>query len=108
MAIPLSITYRDIDPSAAIEAKINERVKRLEKFANRATALHVTIAAPHRHGHKGQLYQFTLELHLPKDDIVVRQGDTPNHAHEDVYIAMRDAFAALERRVHDSLDRKAP
>ena len=108
MAIPLRITYRDIEASDAIEARINDRVKRLEKFAKRATGLHVTVAAPHHHGHKGQLYQFTLELHLPKEDIVVRQGDSPNHAHEDVYVAMRDAFAALERRVHDSLDRQAP
>jgi hypothetical protein len=35
MAIPVQITFRDIDPSDAIEAQINDRVKRLEKFAKR-------------------------------------------------------------------------
>ena len=108
MAIPVQITFRDIDPSDAIEARIFERVKRLEKFAARATGLHVTVAAPHQSGHKGQIYQFTLELLMPKGDIVVKQGDTQNHAHEDVYVAMRDAFSALERRVHDHIEKRGP
>jgi ribosomal subunit interface protein len=108
MTIPTQITFRDIDPSEAIEARINERVARLEKFAKRATGIHVTVAAPHQSGHKGKLYQFTLELLMPKGDIVVKQGDTADHAHEDVYVAMRDAFQALERRVHDHVDKRGP
>ncbi|MDH3241527.1 MAG: HPF/RaiA family ribosome-associated protein [Alphaproteobacteria bacterium] len=108
MAFPVQITFRDIDPSDAIEARIFDRVKRLEKFAGRATGLNVTVAAPHQSGHKGKIYQFTLELRMPKDDIVVRQGDTPNHAHEDVYVALRDAFAALERQVHDHVAKRGP
>ena len=108
MAISVQITFRDIDPSDAIEARINDRVRRLQRFAKRATGLHVTVAAPHHSGQKGKLYQFTLELLMPGRDIVVKQGDTPNHAHEDVYVAMRDAFAALERRVHDHMDKRGP
>ena len=106
MPIPVQITFRDIDPSDAIEARIQERVDRLEKFAQRATGLNVTISAPHHHGHKGQLYQFTLELFMPAGDFVVRQGDTPDHSHEDVYVAMRDAFQALERRVHETIEKR--
>ena len=108
MVIPVQITFRDIDPSDAIEARVNDRVKRLEKFAKRASGLHVTIAAPHHSGQKGKLFQFTLELLVPGGDIVVKQGDTPNHAHEDVYVAMRDAFSALERRVHGHVDKRGP
>lgn len=109
MAFPVQITFRDIPPSEAVEAKINKRVERLQRFADRATSLHVIVAAPHARpqgvSHKGQIYQFTLELHMPKGDIVVHQDDNPNHAHEDVYVAMRDAFAALERRVHEHLEK---
>lgn len=106
MAIPVQIIFRDIDPSDAIESQIKDRVKRLEKFAKRATGIRVAVAAPHQSGTKGKLYQFTLELLLPGGDLVVKQGDTANHAHEDVYVAMRDAFAALERRVHDHFEKR--
>ncbi len=109
MALPVHITFRDIPQSDAIEAKIRKRAERLERFADRATSLHVIVSAPHARPqgvhHKGQLYHFTLELVMPKGDVVVRQGDTGNHAHEDVYVAMRDAFAALERRANEHLER---
>ncbi|HEX9808732.1 MAG TPA: HPF/RaiA family ribosome-associated protein [Alphaproteobacteria bacterium] len=105
MAIPVHITFRDIDPSDAVEARIRERAARLEPFADRATSLHVIVAAPHARGpersHKGRPYQFTLELMMPKGDIVIRQGGASDLAHGDVYVAMRDAFDALERRVHE-------
>lgn len=109
MAIPLQITFRDIDPSAAIEARIRERAKRLDKFADRATGLHVIVAAPHARpqgsAHKDRAFQFTLELTLPKGEVVIRQGDKHVHEHEDVYVAMRDAFDALERRTHQRLEK---
>lgn len=109
MPIPTQITFRDIPPSEAIEAKVRQRAERLERFADRATSLHVIISAPHArsHGvhHKGQLYQFTLEMVMPRGDIVVSQGDSDKHQYEDVYVAMRDAFAALERRVHEHIEK---
>jgi ribosomal subunit interface protein len=109
MAIPVQITFRDVPPSEALESRINQRVERLERFADRATSLHVIVAAPHARpqgaSHRGQLYQFTLELRLPKGDIVVRQDDNDKHAHEDPYVALRDAFEALERRVHDHFEK---
>lgn len=109
MPFPIHITFRDIPPSDAIEARIRERADRLEKFADRATSLRVIVAAPHARSqgpsHKGQLYQFTLELVMPKGEVVVHQGDTNDHAHEDVYVAMRDAFEALERRAHEHVSR---
>jgi ribosomal subunit interface protein len=109
MGIPVQITFRDIPSSNAIEARIQKYAEKLDRFTDRATSLHVIVAAPHARSqgpqHKGQLYQFTLELTLPKGDIVVRQGDTGNHAHEDVYVAMRDAFKALERRTHEHFEK---
>jgi ribosomal subunit interface protein len=109
MPIPVQITFRDVPPSEALESRIQKRVERLERVADRATSLHVIVAAPHARpqgaSHRGRLYQFTLEIRLPGTDIVVHQDDNENHAHEDPYVAMRDAFEALERRVHDHFDK---
>ena len=110
MSIPCQITFRDIDPSETVEAKIHERVARLERFADRATSIHVVIAAPHARPqsptHKGHAYQFTIELMMPGGEIAVRQDTTSNPAHEDVFIAMRDAFDALERRAREQQERQ--
>lgn len=111
MPIPIRITFRDIDPSEAVEAKVQKRAARLEKFADRATALNVIVAAPHARcqgpTHKGKLFHVTLELALPGGEVVVHKGEDGNHAHEDVYVAIRDAFEALERRARDHFARMA-
>lgn len=100
MTLPVQITFNGIDRSDAVEARIKERVERLSRFADDATGLEVRISAPHHHN-GGSLFQFTLELRVPRSDIIVRQADTSNHAHKDIYVALRDAFDALERRTHE-------
>lgn len=111
MPIPVRITFRDVEPSEAVETKVHQRAARLEKFADRATALNVIVAAPHARSqgpsHKGKLFHVTLELVLPGGEVVVHKGDDGNHAHEDVYIAVRDAFEALERRAQDHFGKLA-
>jgi putative sigma-54 modulation protein len=108
MTMSVQITFRDIDHSDAVDDRIREHAERLgKKFGERATSLHVTLSAPHHSANKGRLYQFTLEFVVPKGEIVVRQGDGhgADHSHEDVYIALRDAFKSLERRTRDHFDK---
>lgn len=111
MPLPVRVTFRDIEHTEAVEAKVRQRAAKFEKFADRATALNVVIAAPHArsHGpsHKGKLYHITLELVLPGGEVVVHKGEDGNHAHEDVYVAIRDAFEALERRALDHFGKMA-
>ena len=38
---------------------------------------------------------------LPGKDVVVDRAKPTDHAHEDVYVAVRDAFAAAVRRLED-------
>ena len=47
----------------------------------------------------------TLELHTPSKPVVVTQEQHDNHAHEDLYVAIRDAFNAAERQIK-SVDKK--
>jgi len=104
MVIPVQITFRDLDPRETIDAQINDRAKPLEKFAKHITGLHVT--ALHHISHKGRLYQFTLELLMPGEKVVVKQGDPPDHAYGDVYVAMQVSFVVLERWSHGHLDER--
>jgi len=54
MAIPLQISFRDMDPSPAIEARIREKAAKLERFAARATGCRVTVAARSRHQRRSE------------------------------------------------------
>jgi cold shock CspA family protein len=103
--IPLRITFRDMEPSDAVEARVRERVDALELLHPRITGCHVVVEAHHRHHRQGQLYHVTLHLVVPEGEIVVSRDPAEHHAHEDIYVAVRDAFDAAARRLQDHLRR---
>lgn len=106
MQVPLQITFHDIDPSEAIEARIRERAAKLEEFCERIISCRVVVEAPHRRNNKGRLYSVRIDLTLPGAEIVVNREPQLNHAHEDVYVAIRDAFNAAQRRIQDYIRRR--
>lgn len=106
MEIPLHISFRGIEPPQGIKERIEERAAKLEKFFDRVTSCRVVVSAPHRHHHKGKLYHLAISLGVPGGELVVNRYPAGKHAHEDVYVALRDAFNALERQLRDHVRRK--
>ncbi len=62
---PLQISFRNMEPSPAIEEKIRKKVEHLQKFYHRLIGCHVMIEAPHRHHHQGKIYHVRIEATLP-------------------------------------------
>jgi ribosome-associated translation inhibitor RaiA len=101
MTVPLQITFRDIPPSAALEAKIRDLAEKLAKKSSRIIGCHVVLEAPHRHHKKGFLYNVRIELAVPGHDIVVGREHRERQTHADMHVAIRDAFEAASRRLED-------
>jgi ribosomal subunit interface protein len=106
MQQPLQISFRGLDHSPAIEARVRELAEYLERFEDRITSCHVSVQAPHHHHHQGQLYDVRIQVRVPGKDIVVNREGSNNHAYEDVYVALRDAFEAAARRLEDHAQRR--
>lgn len=102
----VQITFRGMDHSDAIESRIRAKVAGLERFARAITSCRVTVEAPHQHHHKGALYDVRIDLRLPNVEIVVNREAHDDHAHEDVYVAIRDAFDAAGRQLEDHVRRQ--
>jgi cold shock CspA family protein/ribosome-associated translation inhibitor RaiA len=100
-AIPVQITFRNIEPTAAIAANVRKKAEKLERFSDHLMSCRVVIEAPHRHHHKGKLYHVRVDLGVVGDELVVTHEGPLNHAHEDVYVAIRDSFEAAVRKVED-------
>lgn len=97
MQKPLQITLRGMDNSEALEQRIREKAAALERLGERMTSCHVTVEAPHHRHRQGNAFAVRIEVHVPDKQFVF--GSKGNHqaAHEDVYVAVRDAFAAATR-----------
>ena len=91
--------------SPAVEARVRDRAAALERFHPRITGCHVVIEVHHRHHHQGRLYHVTVHVVVPEGEIVVTRDPAEHHAHEDAYVAVRDAFDAAERRLQDRVRR---
>ena len=102
MEIPLQITFLDIEPSEAVEAGIREKAGKLEQFYDHIMSCRVVVAAPHSHHHKGNLYQVRIDITVPDGELLVNHGHHhQDHSHEDVYVAIRDAFNTMKRQLED-------
>ena len=101
MQTPIQITFHQMDASPALEARIRQRAEELEQYFDRITACHVTVEPQQRRHQQGNLFQVRIDLVVPGREIAVGRGRDLNHAHEDPYVAVRDAFDALRRRLED-------
>ena len=101
MQVPVQITFRGMETSEAVEARIHEKLSKLENFHDRITACRVVVEAPHRRHHKGKLFSVSIDLTVPGGELVVNNEKRFHHSHEDVYVAVRDAFNAMQRQLEE-------
>lgn len=101
MEKPLQITFKNLDHSDAIEANVREKAEKLQRFADDMMSCHVTVEAPHKHHHKGNIFHVSIDITLPGAEIVANRRPDEHQAHEDVYVAIRDAFDNATRQLED-------
>jgi ribosomal subunit interface protein len=98
MQVPLQITMHGVRHSEALQAAIRERAAKLEQFHPNIISCRVTVDESGRHQRQGRQFTLRLDVHVPGKEIVV----TRDH-HEDVYVALREAFDAARRQLEDAL-----
>jgi ribosomal subunit interface protein len=109
MQTPLRITFRHMEPSAAVAERIREYIHRLERFHDNVIGCHVVVDAPAAHRNKGAPFEVHIEAQLPGKEFFVRSQCGENEAHTDVFVALRDAFDATKRVLREYQDaRSAP
>jgi ribosome-associated translation inhibitor RaiA len=131
MDIPLTISFRNMTPSASVENQVREKAEKLGSFCDRITSCRVIVEAPHRHHHKGKAFQVRIDLSVPGKEIVINHAPkqlaavkltavsasendlvesheaSKQGAHADVYVAIRDAFNAAGRKLQDYVRRQS-
>lgn len=101
-----SVIFHNAQPSEIVRTRANYFLAKLLEFHPTIMHCTMTIEGRHRHHHQGNIYHVTLRLHLPGGDIVVSHDPERNHAHEDVYVSMRDACDAARKQLSSFLDKR--
>lgn len=101
MQLPLQITFRHMDSSEAVAARIRERAVELERFLDRIISCRVVVECRHPRRQHGNLFRVRIDLKVPGRAIAVGRDPAAHQAHEDIYVAIRDAFDAARRVLED-------
>ena len=106
MQRPLQITFRNMKPSEAVETRIQQNVAKLERSCENLLGCRVVVEAPHAHQRKGGLFNTRIDLTLPSEIIVVNREPDLHKGSGDIYVSIRDAFAATERQLQKRSKRR--
>jgi cold shock CspA family protein len=103
MQVPLEVLFHNMDASDAVEAAARENVAKLERLADPIISCRVTIEAPHRHHHQGNLYTVSVDVRYSGGEAIANRAPNAKQSHEDVFVALRDAFNAARRQLQDRM-----
>jgi len=99
-----ALVFRNLRPSHALRVEIFTRLLKLQKLLggrSRGNLIRctVTLETPHRHNRKGRIRHVRMRLTLPRGQVVVAREPAADGAHEDIHVALRDAFQSARRQI---------
>ncbi len=103
--VPLKVDYKNFEEHLELNPIIEEQVERLEKYFDRITSCHVVVSKPHNRHQNGHVYHVHIDLHIPGSVIAVTREPERDERHDDIGIAIRDAFKTCKRKLQDYTDR---
>jgi len=65
MILPVQVTFRNMPPSDAVAARVQEEAEKLDEFYRCITSCRVIVEIPHRHHTLGEQVHVRIELGVP-------------------------------------------
>lgn len=107
MEKPIEIRWHQLPASETVTRLVEEKARKLEHYYERIIGCSVTIEAPNMNHHRhGKHFRVRVEISVPGDLLVVGRDATADTTHEDVYLAVHDAFRAAKRQLQDFVRRR--
>jgi ribosome-associated translation inhibitor RaiA len=100
---PCQITFKGMDPSEAGRVEVRAWLEKLGALTTPMIGGQVVIEAVDEGRREDRRYHVRMELTMPEGVVVVGPEHPSNGAHEDVYVAIRNAFRAARRQLEVSV-----
>jgi ribosome-associated translation inhibitor RaiA len=98
MPLMSEITFHNMGSSDAITRSVQSWTARLDHVYRRILACDVVIDQPHKHSRHGAPFRVSIVVNIPGRDLATHS------IHEDVYVAIANAFRAARRQLVDAVD----
>jgi len=101
MQSPVAVRFEGAPLSAELEREIARETEALERYHGRITSCRVVVTTPHRRHRRGRVWHVRIDVTVPGGEIVVGREPGLDPGHEDLGVALRDAFRAARRQLQD-------
>ena len=98
MQLPLEILFHGMERSDAVESAAQRKAQHLERFCGDIMSCRVVVDLLQKHRNQGRPFGVRIDLTLPGRELVVNRVE-----HEDVYVALRDAFDDMKRQLEEAV-----
>ncbi len=98
MQLPVAIHFDGMESSLAVESAVREKIARIDRLVPDLMGWRVTIEQPHRHQQQGRTFAVRIDVKLAGRELAIGRVED-----EDVYVAIREAFDAIRRRIEDAV-----
>jgi ribosomal subunit interface protein len=102
-SFPVDIRANGVIVTPEANAYLHERINRLRRFYPAFIGCRVVIEAPERHHRKGGPYRVAIHAEIPGVDLHVTRTEA-----DDLHVAIRTAFQALQRQLDERVARMKP
>jgi ribosome-associated translation inhibitor RaiA len=99
MQQPITMTFRHMDHSGALEDRARKLGSRLQRFSERIIRCHMTLEGPDHLRGIGASYVVKIDLTVPGAQIHADSLHVDGAGHKDIYLALRDAFNNAKRQL---------
>ena len=95
MKIPLQVTFRNLEKSAAIEDLIERCAARLDNACPQLISCRVAVERPQKYQNRGNPYRVRIDLRAPHGhELVIRRESSEGDMHDDLHKVLTEAFDA--------------
>src|SRR5262245_16889539 len=95
------IMFRHLVQTRSIEKRIEEEIASLAKASERVHSCRVMVEPAGEQRESGNRYHVRIDLGVPGRHLVVGREPGDDASHEDLNVAIRDAFTAARRQLDE-------
>ena len=99
MALPIQLSFHQMERSDALERAIAHRTERLGRYRPAITSVHISVTRERRQGEQEPQFNVRLDLYIKERSFAISQ-----RGEHDALVAARAAFDAAERVLEEELD----
>jgi cold shock CspA family protein len=107
MQIPVTMSFRNVQKTAAIEDLIRKQAAKLERACDHIISCRIAVEKPQEHQRTGKPFRVRIDVTVPPEhELVVTREASEGDLHQQLPTVIRDAFGAMRRQLRKLVEKQ--